>query len=94
LTLPVAVATAQDTGRPGQGREVAQRICAQCHAIEREQVSSPNQAAPPFAFIAAVPGMTGIALNVALTTSHRTMPNIMLEADERADVIAYILSLK
>jgi hypothetical protein len=38
--------------------------------------------------------MTAIALSAALNTSHPTMPNIMLEAAERADIIAYILSLK
>jgi hypothetical protein len=38
--------------------------------------------------------MTSIALSAALNTSHRSMPNIMLSPDERADIIAYILSLK
>jgi hypothetical protein len=38
--------------------------------------------------------MTSIALSAALNTSHRTMPNIMLQPDEQADVIAYILTLK
>jgi hypothetical protein len=38
--------------------------------------------------------MTSIALSAALNTSHRSMPNIMLAADERADIVAYILSLK
>jgi hypothetical protein len=38
--------------------------------------------------------MTAIALSAALNTSHRSMPNIMLEADEQADIIAYILGLK
>ena len=30
-----------------------------------------------------------MALNVALLTSHPTMPNIVLDAQERADVIAF-----
>ena len=38
--------------------------------------------------------MSGIALNVALLSPHRAMPNIILDSQERADVIAYILSLK
>jgi hypothetical protein len=38
--------------------------------------------------------MSGMALNVALLTSHRSMPNIVLNAQERADVIAFILTLK
>jgi mono/diheme cytochrome c family protein len=92
--MPVPRTAAQDIGRASQGRELAQRVCAECHAVLREQARSPNEAAPSFAFIAGIPGMTAIALNVALTTSHRAMPNIMLEADERADIVAYILSLK
>ena len=94
LPMSAGYGNAQESGRPSQGLAAAQRLCAQCHAIEKEQARSPNEAAPPFEWIAAVPGMTGIALTVALTTSHRTMPNIMLEADERADIIAYILSLR
>ena len=39
-------------------------------------------------------GMTTIALTAALLTSHRLMPNIILQPGERQDVIAYILSLK
>jgi hypothetical protein len=38
--------------------------------------------------IAATPGMTSVALTAALLTSHRLTPNIMLEPDERRDVIA------
>jgi hypothetical protein len=38
--------------------------------------------------------MTAIALSAALNTSHRTMPNIVLEPDEQLDIIAYILSIK
>lgn len=38
--------------------------------------------------------MSAMALNVALLTPHHAMPNIMLDPQERADIIAYILSLK
>jgi hypothetical protein len=38
--------------------------------------------------------MSAMALNVALLTPHHAMPNIMLDPQERADVIAYVLSLK
>lgn len=96
LALPLATASgeAQEIGQPGRGLAVAQRLCSQCHAVQKGQARSPNGNAPPFQAIAAVPGMTAIALSAALNSSHRSMPNIMLEADERADIIAYILSLK
>ena len=32
-----------------------------------------------------------MALSAALNTSHATMPNIVLEPDERADIVTYIL---
>jgi hypothetical protein len=44
--------------------------------------------------IANVKGMSAMALNVALLTSHRSMPNLVLDAQERADIIAFILTLK
>ncbi len=93
LLMPAQGAT-QEIGRPNRGLALAQRLCAQCHAVRQEQVRSPNADAPRFQTIASVPGMTAIALSAALNSSHRSMPNILLEADERADIIAYILSLK
>jgi hypothetical protein len=38
--------------------------------------------------------MTRRALVVWLQSSHPNMPNIMLEAQDRDDVVAYIMSLK
>ena len=87
-------AGAQEIGEPSRGLGLAQRLCAQCHAIQKDQLQSPNAQAPRFQVIASVPGMTAIALSAALNTSHRVMPNIMLEADQQAHIIAYILSLK
>ena len=85
---------AQEIGQPGHGLALAERLCAQCHAVSGRGDKSPNPDAPTFRDIASIPGMTSIALTAALQTSHATMPNVMLAAEERADVIAYILSLK
>ena len=96
IALPLAAGCgeAQEIGQSGRGLALAERLCSQCHAVRKEQAQSPNENAPRFQVIASIPGMTSIALTAALNTSHRTMPNIMLEADEQADVIAYILSLR
>jgi cytochrome c len=94
LAMPAGRNEAQEIGQPGRGLELAERLCAQCHAVRKQQTRSPNDNAPRFQVIASVPGMTAIALSAALNTSHRSMPNVMLEADEQADIIAYILSLK
>jgi mono/diheme cytochrome c family protein len=91
LLVPASVLAQEDVGH---GRQIAQTICIACHVVAKDQRVSPNSEAPPFPMIAATPGMTSIALTAALLTSHRLMPNIILEPDERRDVIAYILSLK
>ena len=44
--------------------------------------------------IAEVPGMTALALTVVLQSAHNAMPDLVLEPQERRDVIAYILSLR
>jgi len=85
---------AQDVGQPSRGLELAQRLCTECHAVGKDDARSPNEQAPRFQVIATVPGMTATALSAALNTSHRTMPNIILQPEEQAHIIAYILSLK
>jgi mono/diheme cytochrome c family protein len=85
---------AQEIGDVPNGRHIATTICVACHMVGKGEFNSPAGGAPTFARIADTPGMTSIALSAALLTSHRQMPNIILQPDERRDVIAYILSLK
>ena len=86
-------AMAQDT--PAAGLAIARQLCSECHDIERSpQPRSPNTAAPPFVTIANVPGMTGMALSAALQTPHRTMPNVILDANQLSGIVAYVLSLR
>ena len=94
FAIPAGHCEAQEVGQAGRGLVLAQRLCAQCHAVQKQQTQSSNENAPAFQVIASIPGMTAIALSAALNTSHRTMPNIMLQADEQADIVAYILGLK
>jgi mono/diheme cytochrome c family protein len=94
LAATTTIAAVQEIGRPRMGLALAQRQCAECHAIGQKEVASPNPAAPRFAAIAGSPGMSATALHAALSTSHRTMPNIVLDPAEMRDVVAYILSLK
>ena len=94
IALPISTgpAAAQEIGQPSRGLALAQRLCSECHAVEKLQARSPNPDAPRFAAIAGTPGMTSIALSAALNTSHH--PNILLQPDEQADIIAYILTLR
>lgn len=84
---------AQNYGDATRGAGIATRVCLACHGVRSEEVSI-NPLAPSFGAIAETRGMSETALSVALRTPHRDMPNIMLEAQERADIIAYILSLR
>ena len=86
-------AVAQDAGNALRGEELAARICADCHGVNKGDASR-NWSAPPFEKVAASEGMSATALNVALISSHRDMPNLILQPAERANVIAYIMSLK
>jgi mono/diheme cytochrome c family protein len=94
LSLATAPGEAQEIGQASRGLALARQLCTECHAVQKEQKQSPNLDAPRFQVIASMPGMTAMALSAALNTSHASMPNIILQADERADIIAYILSLK
>jgi mono/diheme cytochrome c family protein len=87
-------ANAQGVGNAREGLATAREVCAECHAIERGQARSPNSRSPTFVELAKAPGMTSAALTVALTTPHVGMPMFILTAEQRANVIAYILSLK
>ena len=94
MSLAAGPIAAQERGAAQAGQALAQRLCAECHAVQPGEVRSPATSAPPFAKIAAVPGMTSAALRAVLQTSHRTMPNVMLQLDELDDLVAYMLSLQ
>ena len=86
-------ARAED-GSAKAGLAYARAVCSECHAIRGEDFLSPNPKAPPFAKIASTPGMTGAALFVILQTPHRDMPDFIIPAKDKADVVTYILSLQ
>ena len=83
LAMPAGHGAGQEIGQSSRGLALAQRLCAECHAVQKEYSQSLNANAPRFQAIASIPGMTATALSAALNTSHRAMPNIMLAADER-----------
>ncbi len=89
--LPVL---AQGTGDAGQGYQYAKTFCSECHGIERDDLGSPNFAAPSFRTVANTPGMSRRALVVWLQSPHPTMPNLVIPREDMHDVIEYIMSLK
>lgn len=92
--LTVGDAEAQEVGNVQQGFRLARAECAECHLVEKVAGRSTNSAAPTFAHIANVTGMTSAALTAAIRTSHETMPNVIIKGSDIGDLVAYILSLK
>lgn len=76
------------------GHEIAREACSDCHAVERDESISPIRGATPFQIVAETLGMNERALVAWMTTSHPSMPNLMLESGELKDVVAYIVSLE
>ena len=92
VTTTAGCVISQPQDQTFRGLDLAQNVCAECHAIRKGEAASPNSDAPTFEALANTPGMTMIALRVLLQTPHQTMPNIILEGDELAAVSQYILS--
>lgn len=83
-----------DVAAPSPGRSYADAACAACHAVAAGDTRSPDPEAPTFEELANGSGMTLMALNVALHTSHKTMPNLIIEPDQIEDLSAYLHTLK
>jgi len=81
-------------GDPVAGRIFAERECGDCHDISREGGDYPLNAAPSFLDVATERSTTALSLRVFLRSTHREMPDLILNRREQDDVIAYILSLR
>ena len=93
ITTSVSVVMVFAGAHFAAGQELGE-ASAGCHAVQRGGLASPNEKAPPFEAIANTRGMTEMALRVWFQTPHPTMPNLMMTARQKDDVISYILSLK
>jgi mono/diheme cytochrome c family protein len=71
------------------GRRLAERWCASCHAVSATQKSASTDA-PPFSGIASRPALDAGALALFLLHPHPKMPDVGLSRDAAADLAAYI----
>jgi len=92
--LAPRTASAVELGDATRGLDYASRVCAECHLVDDQGPYSVNPDAPSFKEIANTAGMTGTAIKVWLQTSHPTMPDLIIPAQDTDDLIAYILSLR
>jgi mono/diheme cytochrome c family protein len=80
-------------GNPQAGHDFTLGTCTPCHVVSPDQKSPVRFAdAPDFRMIANASRTTAVGLNIWLTNAHPTMPKLVLDPQEAADVIAYILS--
>lgn len=107
VLLPVGVAAASSAcsifqSDASKGRAIADNWCAECHRVAANQPSGsrpghilpPPIAAPSFMSIAARPGIDADKLHHFMAELHLPMPIYRLSADEKNEVISYILSLR
>ena len=83
---------AQNLRSVESGRRLAIDWCSGCHVVE--PASDARGWLADFAAIANVPSTTAVSLKVFLQTSHKNMPNFILQPEEADNIVAYILSLK
>lgn len=99
LTLAAVTAisgplSAAEFGDARRGSETAATLCSNCHALPDGDQASVTDAAPSFTELATRPDITRDQLMTVLGAPEGPMPAHVLSRQDRADVIAYILSLK
>ena len=80
-------------GDKALGRELAESVCVECHAVAPRERGESLVGAPAFQDVADEPSATEMSLRVFLRTPHMTMPNFALTDDEIDNLVAYIRSL-
>jgi mono/diheme cytochrome c family protein len=97
--MPAAVIALASTSvwaaDPGNGKMLAQRLCVNCHQVGAGAgPAEPTAGVPSFAAIAAKPEQTSQKIQDFTINPHPSMPQVQLTVYERADLAAYIMSLK
>jgi mono/diheme cytochrome c family protein len=91
LVLPVVALAQPLAGDPASGRKTATALCGTCHQV----IGGKGRDSPAsFVDIANMTSTTALSLKVFLRTSHKEMPNLIIDSSDTDDLIAYILSLK
>ena len=95
LGLALAGSYAQTPATVARGKDIAERVCAGCHAIDGRQGGTVMGAdVPSFRALADRPYRTPESLQAYIMTPRHPMPAIPLELSEIRDVVDYIQSLR
>ena len=76
------------------GREIASKLCSNCHLVDGSGAATPRADVPSFQSIADGPHSAPERLAAAIILPHPAMPGVPLTRAEIQAIIAYILSLK
>jgi cytochrome c len=92
LTLPAGGAHAADAA---SGGALARQLCVNCHVVAPGEAGTQVTAGiPSFKAVANKPGQTPEKIQDFILSPHPPMPQVQLTSFERANLAAYILSLK
>jgi mono/diheme cytochrome c family protein len=97
LLLWAPLANAGPTSLPdaAAGKQLAEKLCTNCHLIGSATQQQPaNVDVPSFPEIASREGQTEGAITARIILPKHPMPTIPLTKAELADLAAYILSLR
>jgi cytochrome c len=73
-----------------RGKELAVRLCKNCHLIDNAAGSSVPAGSPTFRSMATAPGQTSERILSVLIRPHAPMPDIQLSRAEIDNIIAYL----
>lgn len=94
-TILAAMAGNAQAADTAQGRELAQKLCVNCHIIEHGgQQDQVTVGIPSFMAIANKAEQTNSKLRSFIRHPHPPMPSVELSEHELDNIVAYILSLK
>lgn len=98
LSLVAALATLPAGAQAADyanGKALGQRLCVNCHVVvPGEADAGVTAGVPSFKEIARKPNQTARNIQDRMLNPHPPMPQVQLTNQERADLAAYILSLK
>ena len=93
-TLIAVPAHGQGLEDKRQGRQLAERLCVNCHNVGSTSDGTSAEVAPSFKDLANRPDQTRERLAGRIVIPHPEMPTIPLTRAEIRDIVAYIISLK
>ena len=76
-----------------RGRELAVRLCANCHLVDGSRKSAP-EGIGTFRGIANRPGQTADRISNTLILPHMPMPDTQITREEIQDILAYLETLR